>query len=500
VNIILRRPLGETGLFFLSVWLLCYSCLGSFALALIIYLGDHMRTISIVRGLAQAIGIAVAMVAGLIALGSAPAMAAQSVPQCSNAVIAGIIAQGTGTSMGSCAIGPTTVNYTCSQSPSAVCTGTVAGCSGNITATSSGITSNTLSCPGSSSKTSSVAMQTVTAAARQASQPGLTAIQSQFTTIRDAIQRGLSRSTGGTPPLGYADQDFDQAPGYPDPKSPRSANPLYTKAPPALPSAPNNGLAVWAQGYGDFEQRWGTVGGLDYGRITRTGGVVGGIDKTFTNVFAPSDALVVGVLSGDVTSGINNNDGSSSRVNGPSAGAYLIWVNGGFSIDSTFKADLLDLDQTTAGVVTPLGLTNYVSALNLYQKFDFKSWWIEPTVGVSDTRTIWNSPGISDGNAFRVQGGARIGTQFMWDKVPVDATLTGLLYDDVSITGGTLATVVGGTLVPTGEGLVFAQGIGRLAFDWSAAVKGLSTYVEGEVRGSSGVFGAAGRLGARYQW
>jgi hypothetical protein len=230
-------------------------------------------------------------------------------------------------------------------------------------------------------------MQTVTAVARQASQAGLTTIQSQFTTIRDAIQRGLSRSPGAQP-LGYADQDSGQALGYADPKSPRAANPLYTKAPPAPPQAPNNGLAVWAQGYGDFEQRWGNVGGFDYGRIARTGGVVGGIDKTFTNVFATSDALVIGVLGGDVTSGINNNDGSSSRVYGPSVGAYAIWVNGGFSIDSTFKADLLDLDQTTAGVVTPLGLTNYVSALNLYQKYDFKTWWIEPTVGVSDTRTI----------------------------------------------------------------------------------------------------------------
>jgi hypothetical protein len=450
----------------------------------------------------QSVVVAIAVVAGFVAFGSTPAMA-QSVPQCTNAVIAGILAQDTSTPMGSCAVGPTTVHYSCSLSPSAICTGTVPGCTGNITANSSGITSNTLSCPGSSSKSTSVATQTATAVARQASQAGLTAIQSQFTSIRDAIQRGLSRSTGA-PPLGYADQDSDQALGYADPKSPRAANPLYMKAPPAPPPAPNYGLAVWAQGYGDFEQRWGSVGGLDFGRIARTGGVVGGIDKTFTNVFATFDALVIGVLGGDVTSGINNNDGSSSRLNGPSVGAYVIWVNGGFSIDSTFKADLLDLDQTTAGIVTPLGLTNYVSALNLYQKYDFKTWWIEPTVGVSDTRTTWNSAGqalgISDGNSFRVQGGARIGTQFLWDKVPVDATLTGLLYDDVSITGGTVATVVGGTLVPTGEGLVFGQGIGRLAFDWSSAVKGLSTYVEGEVRGSSGVFGAGGRLGARYQW
>jgi hypothetical protein len=70
----------------------------------------------------------------------------------------------------------------------------------------------------------------------------------------------------------------------------------------------------------------------------------------------------------DMSSGINNNDGSSSRIRGPSVGAYAMWVNGGFSIDSTFKADLSDLDQTTAGVLTPLGLTNYVSALNFNQK------------------------------------------------------------------------------------------------------------------------------------
>jgi hypothetical protein len=292
--------------------------------------------------------------------------------------------------------------------------------------------------------------------------------------------------------------------GYAASMPPGSFNPLYTKAPPAPAAPPNYGLAVWAQGYGDFEQRWGNVGSLDVGRTTRTGGVVGGIDKTFSNIFASSDALVIGLLGGDVASGINNNDGSFSRLKGTSAGAYLIWVHGGFSIDSTFKADFLDLDQTTTGILTPFGLTNYVSALNLNQKYTYKTWWVEPTVGVSDTRTIWDSAGhalgISDGNAVRVQGGARFGAQFQWGMIPVDATLTTLLYDDVSITGGTLASVVGGPLVPTGEGLIFGQALGKLNFDWSRDIKGFSTFIEGEVRGTSGVFGAGGKLGARYQW
>jgi hypothetical protein len=54
--------------------------------------------------------------------------------------------------------------------------------------------------------------------------------------------------------------------------------------------------------------------------------------------------------------------------------------------------------------------------------------------------------------------------------------------------------------VPTDEGKVFGQVIGKLNFDWSKDIKGLSSYVEGEVRGRSGVFGTAARVGARYSW
>jgi hypothetical protein len=53
----------------------------------------------------------------------------------------------------------------------------------------------------------------------------------------------------------------------------------------------------------------------------------------------------------------------------------------------------------------------------------------------------------------------------------VEATLTALAYDDVSITGGTLGTSVAGgsplVSVPTDEGKVFGQVIGKLNFDWS---------------------------------
>jgi hypothetical protein len=284
----------------------------------------------------------------------------------------------------------------------------------------------------------------------------------------------------------------------------RSGKPGRNKAPPPVPAAQNYGLAAWVQGYGDFEERWGTANGIALGRLSRTGGVIGGIDKTFSGLFTPSDVWVLGILGADLAGGVDNADGSSSRLSGPSVGGYIIGINGGASVDANFKADFIDLNQTSAGVTTALGLTNYVSAGDLNYTFTRNGWWFEPTVGVSDTVTVWNSAshafGLTDGNDFRIQGGVRIGTAFQWWRAAVEASLTALAYDDVSITGGTLSTVVGGTMVPTDEGLVFAQGIGRLTFDWSQDVKGLSSYIEGEVRGRPNIIGTGGKLGVRYQW
>ena len=108
------------------------------------------------------------------------------------------------------------------------------------------------------------------------------------------------------------------------------------------------------------------------------------------------------------------------------------------------------------------------------------------------TWTDWDAAskaiGFTDGRSTRVQGGLRVGTSFDYHGVRVEPTLTGMAYDDVSISGGTIVSAFA-PLVPTDEGKVFGQGIGKLNFDWG---RGLSAYVEGEVRGPSGVLGYAG--------
>ena len=79
---------------------------------------------------------------------------------------------------------------------------------------------------------------------------------------------------------------------------------------------------------------------------------------------------------------------------------------------------------------------------------------------------------------------------------PVVVGALAYAYDDVSITGGTLASVVT-PMVPTDQGLVFGELVSKASFDWG---KGLSSDVEAELRGSTNIFGVAGRAGARYQW
>src|SRR6185295_9222217 len=157
------------------------------------------------------------------------------------------------------------------------------------------------------------------------------------------------------------------------------------------------------------------IAGFDGGRVARTGGLMGGADKVFTNALMTSDALLVGLLAGTTVARVSEFDGSTLRINGPSIGAYSIWMLGGFSTDASFKVDLFHIDQTAVDVGSArFALTNYSIAFNVNRRFDVSGWWMEPTVGILDTRTVWNDAGHarghSDSNAFRLQGGSRFGT------------------------------------------------------------------------------------------
>jgi outer membrane autotransporter protein len=340
----------------------------------------------------------------------------------------------------------------------------------------------------------------------------MTAVQSQIMSIRDSIQAGRSRSGMTGRPIGFAaepssdrlesnplyDNELAALLGY---ARTDSKSPLYkaAPAPAAAPAvAPGPTWAVWGLGFGDWERRTGSSNGIDIGRRTLTGGGLVGLDVTFSNFTSPAGALVLGVLGAGMRSTTHNAIGSEARVDGPGAGVYAIYINGGFSTDLTWKEDLLTVAPST--LPTSVGLNNSITAWNIQQKFAWGPSWIEPTGGVSYNNAIWNAgghaAGFNDGYAWRVQAGLRAGTS--WDAgggVTLQPVLTALAYDDVKVSGGTLAVVLAGIpQAPTDQGKVFGLFNAKLNADYGY---GLSAYVEGEVRGATGVVGTAVRGGIR---
>lgn len=149
-------------------------------------------------------------------------------------------------------------------------------------------------------------------------------------------------------------------------------------------------------------------------------------------------------------------------------------------------------------------LVNYTSASNLNYRIPLNhQFWVEPTAGVQVTVTSYDASaaalGLSNGHQVRVQGGARFGADYLWNSIHVTSTVTGLAYDNVSVSGGFIQNVAFGNQAEllNDQGKLRGEGILALNFDYG---NGLSTFVQGDVRGGEGLFGAGGKGGFRYQW
>lgn len=318
-------------------------------------------------------------------------------------------------------------------------------------------------------------------------------------------------------------------------------------------------IGTWTQVYGDYEKRDATGPGvlrccatatasqlaglnppvglaLSVQSRTGTVGFLAGADLTSRSLFSADDGLIVGLTAGYVSSDLTLNTSSlSSQANvntggngaarlhatlpGPTAGLYATYFNGGFSTDFLLKVDALTLNETFNDVLFTTNpstvlfagggsvpLLNATVAGNLNYRFDlYPNFWIEPTVGAQYTNSSYGSNafqlGLDDGTLVMVQGGARVGTTTLINnRILMTTTLTGLAYDDVLVAGGFIpaATSTGqNLLVQADQGKVRGRGV--LAFNFDCG-QGITSFVQGEVRGGSGLFGAGGRAGVRVDW
>ncbi len=281
---------------------------------------------------------------------------------------------------------------------------------------------------------------------------------------------------------------------------------------------------------------------------TGTVGFLAGGDFTSRGVLAAGDGVIAGAMAGYVSANLNlqttqvpntpvsgctGNCNSLShtfaRTTGPSAGLYGTYFNGPFSTDLSLKVDVLDLSQNFDNWVTlfapgvgpgaipvldrqalvlnggSTSLLNTTVAANVNYRFDLQpNLWIEPTVGVQYTNSTYGGGaaelGLADGSLVMIQGGARLGSNFFWNNVRMTATLTGLAYDDVLVQGGFVAGagfLANNILAQADEGQLRGRGVLALNADFG---QGVSSFVQAEVRGGKGLFGAGGKAGVRYQW
>lgn len=330
-----------------------------------------------------------------------------------------------------------------------------------------------------------------------------------------------------------------------------------------IPIAPDSRFGAWVEGYGDFERRTGgtdayVLTGLNVGQPfvpirvsasseTSSYGVQMGFDLTTRGVLKPTDGLIAGVLIGGAHSdlalktqatssnfGLVDNGSSQldARFNGGSVGVYATYFDGPFSTDFMAKADIFNLDATFTDIIAfapnfvdgegtpfygparrlfPYSASASVPVINVslagnvnYRLPINAKLWLEPTFGVQYTTTMYDSSGVrlglADGEQVRVQGGARVGHNFLFQSMPTTLTVTGLAYDDVLVAGGYVSTLAfngANTLAKANEGKPRGRGIVALHFDHG---DGVSSFIQGEVRGGEGLFGAGGKAGVRLSW
>ena len=328
-------------------------------------------------------------------------------------------------------------------------------------------------------------------------------------------------------------------PGAVLPYSYKNSSELFVDA--ALPS---NG--AWAEGYGEYEFH----SNLNPGNINNpsrnqyTAGIMSGVDRTFRD----PELLGGGSLQLGLLGGYNNTnstystspDGQSSKQSddGGFVGAYGTYSLNRFALDFLVKNDfythnqtatcapgsqlvnstgaqvLRELQQVTgqnpqSGISGPINASGNIAENNLnllgnvYYRFDIgDGYWLEPTAGFRYTNTTYGDNaalfGLENGELWRIQGGARIGTGGSYNGYLWSASLLGLLYDDVSIRG----YVTPDTAFFSGPATVDQGKLRALGQLFGAVTDGLgwNYWALLEMRGGEDVFAVGGKIGIRYQW
>jgi Autotransporter beta-domain len=251
-------------------------------------------------------------------------------------------------------------------------------------------------------------------------------------TIRDDLQRRTV--TRPDRPLQFTGEDSASARIYDDAFAALAYNGMPTKAAKAAPVQPAQSSFLYGATATATADRDETSDGAGVTTVTRSFTATGSGDITRIGIFGASDAITLLVLGSGSWARSNGVDSKTDGVAGT-----MTYLNGGFSTDFTVQS------QSTKSTVTIGGIgvhTDSVSFANNFQyKFDLpNAWFIEPTVGFTYTQTNTKIFDSQDGHSTEIQGGARIGTEVMWNGIRTQATFTATAFSPVSDTPTTAQT------------------------------------------------------------
>jgi len=244
-------------------------------------------------------------------------------------------------------------------------------------------------------------------------------------TIRDDLQRRIASRP--VRPLRFTGEDVASASIYDDAFAALAYNGMPTKAAKAAQVQPTQSSFQYGVTTTATADRDETSDGAGATAETRSFTATGSGDITKIGVFGASDAITLLVLGSGSWARSNGVDSTTDGIAGT-----MTYLNGGFSTDFTVQS------QSTKSTVTIGGIgvnTDSVSFTNNFQyKFDLpNAWFIEPTIGFTYTQThtkILDSQ--DDGHSTEIQGGARIGTEVMWNGIRTQATFTATAFSPVS--------------------------------------------------------------------
>jgi hypothetical protein len=310
-------------------------------------------------------------------------------------------------------------------------------------------------------------------------------IQNILQDIRDQIQGRRLLVPGSGRALRFSGEDADEFDANnpvtkSNPNNPFAAlaytktGPVYTKAPPVA-VGPTYLYGLNLVGSGDESRALGIT--------TSSASATGAFDVTRIGVFTASDAITFVATGSGVWSHAIGLDTTTS-----SGAGTLAYTNGGFSTDFTANASWTRESLATLGIVAPPNTSAISYTWNGQYKFDFaNAWFIEPTVGVTYTDMYFGDFGPHMGSSTQVDAGARIGTEWMWNTVKVQPSLTGVAYTIADESGP----------VSGNKGQLGGRGSGKLNFIWTDH---FSSYVEAHASGIAFTSAYGGSGGLRWTW